>query len=87
MTRPDADWMTQAACRGTDTAVFFPEIPVGAGAVIMDRLYATAKAFCRLCPVREQCLAYCLPFEKETGRRDGMYGGTTPQQRAKLTRR
>ncbi len=76
--------MEAAACRGKGSTIFFPDVPVGAGSSRNLALYAAAKAVCDTCTVTAQCLAYCLPFEKETGRHDGMYGGRTPQERAAM---
>jgi WhiB family redox-sensing transcriptional regulator len=74
-------WADRAACRGVPSSVFFPDIPSGdCRPFYWDR----ARAYCGRCPVREDCLAFCLPFEKAAGRRDGMWGGLTPSERATL---
>lgn len=48
-----------------------------------------AIAVCRGCPVRRECLQFALSVEGNAPgeRRDGIYGGTTPYQRAALVRR
>jgi len=87
VTRPDSDRLANlAACRGVPVTVFYPEIGPGASPGQIVRAYATARTYCESCPVKTECLAYCLPFEKETGRRDGMWGGLTPQERARMVR-
>lgn len=73
-----ADWQERAACIGTPTNVFFPEIEKGEW---RDHVWEPARAICARCPVRAECLAYALPFEETTGRRDGMFGGMTPKER------
>ena len=62
-------WQDSAA----DTAIFFPESgdPVG-----------PAKAICRACPVREQCLADAL----ERGEVHGVWGGLSAKERRKYRR-
>ena len=78
---PDTDpsrWRDHAACKGADTAIFYPASSV---AGVKDQ-YAAAKAYCGRCPVREACLSEALLFER--GGRHGMYGGLTPDQRAQL---
>jgi len=72
------DWKEKAACRGMPSPVFFPELSKG---VNPDKLYQAAIQVCRGCPVRGECLAYCLPFEESSGRRDGVWGGLTPRER------
>ena len=77
-------WETKAACRGVnDSAVFFPEIPSGD---VRDHYWRKARAYCAVCPVRQECLSFVLPFEKAAGRRDGMWGGMTPRERDQYER-
>jgi WhiB family transcriptional regulator, redox-sensing transcriptional regulator len=38
-----------------------------------------AKAACKVCPVREECLEYALKWEQY-----GLWGGLTPGQRRKI---
>lgn len=66
-------WQDSAACIGADTAIFFPESgdPVG-----------PAKALCRACPVRKQCLADAL----ERGEVHGVWGGLSAKERRKYRR-
>lgn len=68
------DWQDEAACRGSDTSVFFPASEADAG---------EAKAVCATCPVAEACLEYAI----STRQPDGVWGGLTPTERHRLIRR
>ena len=67
-------WRPQAACRDSDTEVFFPESDADA---------APALAICAACPVREACLDFALA----TNQADGIWGGATETERRRLRRR
>jgi WhiB family redox-sensing transcriptional regulator len=71
---PDADFFADAACKGTDTSVFFP---------VSDTFAGEAKAICAACPVAEQCLEYAV----QTHQPDGIWGGLTAVERHRLIRR
>ncbi|WP_199570596.1 WhiB family transcriptional regulator [Streptomyces murinus] len=72
-------WSDDAACAGTETAVFFP---VGKGGVPASVDAAYAKTFCNRCPVRAECLTHAL-----TRREDyGVWGGLDEDERAELLR-
>ena len=60
----DTTWMTSAACRHVDTAMFFP----GRGETVN---IAKAKAVCADCPVQPDCLAYAI----RTNQKVGIWGG------------
>jgi len=67
-------WMERAACEGFDPDVFFPTSGRG--------LDADAKAICRQCPVRLQCLDYAV-----TNRFDhGIWGGLNMHERRRVRR-
>jgi WhiB family transcriptional regulator, redox-sensing transcriptional regulator len=66
-------WTDRAACRGTDTEIFFP--------ANADE-EAEALSICATCPVRAQCLDYAVR-NRETY---GIWGGTTPDQRRRIRR-
>lgn len=68
------DWRRDAACRGSDVEIFFPNADEEAG---------QAKAICASCPVREACLEWSL----STGQDDGVWGGLTGSERRRLRRR
>ncbi len=78
MMRPE-EWLELARCRGVNTDVFFPT--AGGGDP-----YKIARGYCNRCPVRMACLEDALRAErhvsKGSGMRHGMYGGTTPDERA-----
>lgn len=67
-------WATRAACRGFDSAIFFPG---------QDGNAEPALRVCESCPVEEDCLQYAL----ETRQRYGVWGGTTERQRRRILRR
>jgi WhiB family redox-sensing transcriptional regulator len=71
---PPDHWQDRAACFGVEPDVFFPVSEEEAG---------PALAFCSVCRIREECLAWAL----KNGERYGVWGGTTEQQRRRLQRR
>ena len=74
----DSGWRDGAACRDTGPNRFFP---VGATGGAVEEIEA-AKAVCRSCPVREQCLEFALATNQEAG----VWGGTSEDERRKLRR-
>ena len=69
----DRRWMERAACADLPTTRFFlteGESPAGAIAV------------CEQCPVSSDCLAYALKHRIM----DGIWGGTTSQERKRVLR-
>ncbi|MBL3669999.1 WhiB family transcriptional regulator [Streptomyces sp. M2CJ-2] len=73
------DWRTRAACRDEDPDLFFPIGTSGPALLQTEQ----AKAVCRRCPVREQCLDWAL----ESGQSLGVWGGTSETERRALKRR
>lgn len=69
----DLQWMDDALCREIDAELFFPE---------PNKVPHDAKKACRLCRVRNPCLEYAL----SQGHLDGVWGGTTPQERKQMMR-
>jgi len=66
-------WMTRAACHDPQ---YHPEWWTGGG-----EFYELATRICREhCPVREACLRWALGNDE----REHVYGGVTPQGRAKM---
>lgn len=64
MPRPGAlDWHARRACTEADAELFFPGRYDPSG---------KAKALCRICPVREDCLRYSL---ESTRAEHGIWGG------------
>jgi WhiB family transcriptional regulator, redox-sensing transcriptional regulator len=76
MTGP-GDWRDDAACREADPELFFPVSTTGPAL----RQVQEAIRICQTCPVQTQCLAWAL----EQGA-DGVWGGTTPEQRRAIRR-
>jgi WhiB family redox-sensing transcriptional regulator len=81
-TEGDWDWQVNAACRGTDTAVFYhPDNERGLSRL---RRELRAKAICASCAVVVNCLRWALVTREPYG----VWGGTSPEEReAMLTRR
>jgi WhiB family redox-sensing transcriptional regulator len=69
-------WRDVGLCRDKDPNLFYP-LGRGRGTVQQAEV---AKAFCRVCPSREPCLAFALA----TDQRLGVWGGTTPEERRQL---
>jgi WhiB family redox-sensing transcriptional regulator len=68
-----ANWREDAACRDADPELFFP---IGTAGPAL-RQTGEAKRICRACPAQSQCLAWAL----DNGVTDGVWGGTTPDER------
>lgn len=66
------DWFAAAACRGTDPNLFFAE---RRGESLPD-----AKAVCRGCEVRAECLDYALVSNEKYG----IWGGLDERERRPL---
>lgn len=62
-------WMDQAACRGLDSSIFYPDPP-------RRGIGMEAARVCFPCPVRDECLTYALDRE-----RFGTWGGTSEVDR------
>ncbi|WFB88476.1 MULTISPECIES: WhiB family transcriptional regulator [Streptomyces] len=75
------DWHEKAICVGADPDLFFPVGHSGSAPVRLQT--ARAKAVCRRCLVREQCLAWALRHEEA----DGIWGGTTEGERRAMAGR
>ena len=67
------DWQDKAVCAEVGTELFYPELGV---------LADDAKAVCRSCEVRVQCLAFAL----RNYDREGVFGGFTERPRRKIAR-
>lgn len=72
-------WLHSAACRDEDPELFFPIGNTGPALVQIEE----AKAVCRRCPVREQCLQWAL----ESGQDHGVWGGMGQDDRRRFARR
>lgn len=67
------EWMNFAACLGLEPDLFFP---VGTEGPAVTQI-KEAKAICAQCPVAWECLNYAV----DTGQVDGIWGGTTEDER------
>jgi WhiB family redox-sensing transcriptional regulator len=74
-----SDWWSLAACQSADPELFFPISSLGAG----SHEVARAKAVCRQCQVRSQCLSHALASRQV----QGIWGGTTEEERQLLRER
>lgn len=82
----ESEWRDAAACREMDPSIFYP-VPIGnySARVIARRRedpYAAARAVCRTCPVEDDCLNFALAIHD----REGVYGGTDPEERRRILR-
>jgi WhiB family transcriptional regulator, redox-sensing transcriptional regulator len=73
------DWRDEAACRGADPELFFPDGDIGSARARAK----TAKLICRGCPVSATCLNWALA----SGQEAGIWGGLTEVERLRLHRR
>jgi predicted GIY-YIG superfamily endonuclease len=71
------DWRHKAACQDADPEIFFP-----LGDVFAKGEDRGAKAVCRHCPVKAECLSWAC----STGLTFGIAGGTTEAERRALRR-
>lgn len=72
-TLDEALWQSEANCLGVDPDLFFPE----RGASTKE-----AKAVCRGCAVREDCLEHALA----NGEKFGIWGGLSERERRRIRR-
>jgi len=66
-------WRHQAACRGLDPGIFFPDDEKPGNA---------AKSVCRRCPVRQPCLEWALSSREK----EGVWGGCDERDRRRILR-
>lgn len=76
MNNAKLDWLPEAACKGMDTELFFPERGE------MDKI-ELAKDVCNRCVVVVECFNYGHALG---AREPGIYGGTTTFERLKMRR-
>lgn len=74
------NWRTRAACRGPETALFFPPA-TSERRDDRDARERRAKSICRECPVRTECLDHAL----RVGEMHGIWGGLNEYERRGLT--
>jgi len=73
MTDASAAWQDKALCAEVGGDLWFPE---------KGESTREAKAVCRACPVRAECLADAV----ERGERFGIWGGVSERQRVRMRR-
>jgi WhiB family redox-sensing transcriptional regulator len=78
----DVDWQLEAACRGHDSAAFFPPPHFERKEVRLAR-ERFAKSICRGCPVTARCLDYALRTQEP----HGVWGGLNELERRQLLER
>jgi WhiB family redox-sensing transcriptional regulator len=77
------DWMGKAACKDMiGDEIFYPS-PGAEAKEVRLRREAQAKAICAQCNVANEC----LDFAVSTRQSDGIWGGTTPEERRNLISR
>ena len=72
------DWRKTGACLAADPDLFFP---VGADTASAPEA-SRALSLCGHCPVKRQCLDFAI----QTGETNGIWGGTTPEERIHVLR-
>lgn len=72
-----SDWTSKAACRDADPRLFFPAD--GESKPQRKRRERKAKKVCAPCQAAGDCLAYALAYNE----REGIWGGLSPEQRAR----
>ncbi len=73
------EWRSRAACQSRDPDLFFPISSSGPALEQIRR----AKAVCAGCQVRPECLDFAL----RTRTTEGVWGGTSAEERELLLRR
>lgn len=72
-------WQHRAACRGPQSAVFFPPPQFERKRDRLER-ERRAKAICATCPVVTECLEYALTIKEP----HGIWGGLNEAERKEL---
>jgi WhiB family transcriptional regulator, redox-sensing transcriptional regulator len=71
-------WRNDAACTGMDTLIFFP---IGETGPALPQVNLARKV-CSSCPVKDECLEFAIA----TIQNDGIWGGTTEDERRLIKR-
>ena len=77
--RVEETWQLKAACRGPQSAVFFPPAVFERKDEKLER-EARAKDICRTCPVKSPCLDYAVRIKEP----HGIWGGLNETERKNL---
>lgn len=78
MTQSVTEWRAMGACLSVNPDLFFPISPGG----VAVKQVARARQICARCLVRQEC----FDFAMRTGEMDGIWGGTTPEERIRIRR-
>jgi WhiB family transcriptional regulator, redox-sensing transcriptional regulator len=73
------DWRAAGACRSADPDLFFP---IATHVAVAASQMRKAQLICAGCGVRQQC----LDFAVQNGEMNGVWGGTTPEERIRARR-
>jgi WhiB family redox-sensing transcriptional regulator len=79
MTINATDWRAAGACLSADPELFFPISKGG----VTDRQVTVALSVCAGCTVRQQCLDFAMQMAET----NGIWGGTTPEERIRARRK
>ena len=77
--RVEETWQLKAACRGPQSAVFFPPAVFERKDEKLER-EARAKDICRTCPVKSPCLDYAIRIKEP----HGIWGGLNETERKNI---
>ena len=77
--RVEDAWQLKAACRGPQSAVFFPPAVFERKDEKLER-EARAKDICRTCPVKSPCLDYAIRIKEP----HGIWGGLNETERKNI---
>lgn len=80
--RVSEGWQRQAACRGPESALFYPPA-VPEARPDREGRERRAKAICARCPVRLPCLEFALEIREP----HGIWGGLSESERRALIER
>ena len=78
MTEYTEDWRAAGACVSADPDLFFPVSAAGPGVAQAER----ACQVCSSCTVRQSCLEFAMQHAEV----DGIWGGTTADERVRARR-
>ena len=73
-----SNWRAASACLNADPDLFFP---VAVGNAVSKQV-SRALRLCQECTVRQ----HCLDFAMQSGEKEGIWGGTTPEERIRARR-
>lgn len=78
--KDSGDWRHDAACRDEDPELFFPPTGDSHPARLQTE---EAKAFCKKCPVIDECLTFSIDNSQEAG----VWGGLSEKERQRMKRK